>query len=53
MNIQTTLKSFFIATVINLNIVAHVNAQEWTLTPQTYCGIQCEVDGFFYRKRQV
>ena len=46
MNIQTTLKSFFIATVINLNIVAHVNAQEWTLTPQTYVGFKVKSMGF-------
>ena len=46
MNIQTTLKSFFIATVINLNIVAHVNAQEWTLTPQTYVGFNVKSMGF-------
>ncbi|TCB57003.1 YceI family protein [Acinetobacter terrestris] len=46
MNIQTTLKSFFIATVINLNIVAHVNAHEWTLTPQTYVGFNVKSMGF-------
>jgi len=46
MNIQTTLKSFFIATVINLNIVAHVNAQQWTLTPQTYVGFNVKSMGF-------
>ena len=46
MNIQTTLKSFFIATVINLNIVVHVNAQEWKLTPQTYVGFNVKSMGF-------
>lgn len=46
MSIQTTLKSVFIATVINLNIVAHVNAQEWTLTPQTYVGFKVKSMSF-------
>jgi len=46
MNTQTTLKSVFIAAAINLNIVAHINAQEWTLTPQTYVGFNVKSMGF-------
>ena len=46
MNIQTTLKSVFIAAAINLSIVAHVNAQEWTLTPETYVGFNVKSMGF-------
>ncbi len=46
MNIPTTLKSVFIAGAINLSIVAHVNAQEWTLTPQTYVGFEVKSMGF-------
>ena len=40
MNIQTSLQSVLIVGVIHLGIVAQVNAQEWTLTPQSYVGFE-------------
>ncbi|MGC3819098.1 YceI family protein [Acinetobacter sp. G11] len=46
MNIQTTLQSILIASVINLSIVAQIHAQEWTLTPQTYVGFNVKSMGF-------
>ncbi|WP_313033038.1 YceI family protein [Acinetobacter sp.] len=45
MNIQTTLQSVLIASVINLSIVVQVHAQEWTLTPQTYVGFEVKSMG--------
>ena len=46
MNIQTTLKSMFIVGAVSLSMLAHVNAQEWTLTPETYVGFNVKSMGF-------
>lgn len=46
MNIQTSLQSVLIVSVIHLGIVAQVNAQEWTLTPQSYVGFEVKSMGF-------
>ena len=46
MNIQTSLQSVLIVGVIHLGIVAQVNAQEWTLTPQSYVGFEVKSMGF-------
>ncbi len=46
MNITTTMKSVLIAGAMSLSIVAQVNAQEWTLTAQTYVGFDIQSMGF-------
>ncbi|TCB71329.1 YceI family protein [Acinetobacter sp. ANC 4216] len=46
MNIQTTLQRILILGLIPLGIVTQVNAQEWTLTPQTYVGFEVKSMGF-------
>ena len=46
MNIQTMLKSMFIVSAVSLSMLAQVNAQEWTLTPQTYVGFNVQSMGF-------
>ena len=46
MNITATMKSILIAGVVSLNIVAQVNAQEWTLTAPTYVGFDIKSMGF-------
>lgn len=46
MNIPTTLQHILILGLIPLGIVTQVNAQEWTLTPQTYVGFEVKSMGF-------
>ena len=46
MNITATIKSVLIAGAMSLSIVAQVNAQEWTLTAQTYVGFDIKSMGF-------